>query len=119
MPEGGEVPVSFIIKLYPHEAREHFKITVEAERNWFTNEWRGPEIVQPARLARGAVLRGTEKMKTFVRFSLDAPDFESLRRTSQAIIKREPPLLVDSRSVGHCLRQFVERRIAIPIPHNC
>jgi hypothetical protein len=58
-------------------------------------------------------------MKTFARFSLDPPDFESLRRTSQAIIKRERPLLVDSRSVGHCLRQFVERCISIPIPHNC
>jgi hypothetical protein len=60
-----------------------------------------------------------EKMKTFMHFSLDAPDFESLRRTSQAIIKREPPLLVDSQSVGHCLRQFLEWCIAIPIPHNC
>jgi hypothetical protein len=58
-------------------------------------------------------------METFVCFSLDAPDFESLRWTSQAIIKRERPLLVDSQSVGHCLRQFVERFITIPIPHNC
>jgi hypothetical protein len=58
-------------------------------------------------------------MKTFGRFSWSAPEFDVLKETSQAILKSEPLFLPDATSVSHCMKQFAERCVSLPVPQNC
>jgi hypothetical protein len=58
-------------------------------------------------------------MRTFVRFSWSAPEFDVLKATSQAILKREPLFLSDATSVSYCMKPFAERCVSLPVPQNC
>jgi hypothetical protein len=88
---GQNTPVSFLMKLYPHQRRGLFRIAVTAEINWLlSGEWNRSETSQMTKLKTGGLELKKEKMKVFVRFSLPAPPFATLRSTSQSILRHEP-----------------------------
>jgi hypothetical protein len=60
---GGIIPGSFIIKLYLYQVKGSFKIRVEAQRKWLSDDWRRTEIMQLTQLARGGTTREKAKIR--------------------------------------------------------
>jgi hypothetical protein len=68
---------------------------------------------------RGGETNAKEKLKLFIRFWWPYPDFDTLRRTSRLILRREPLFALDSTRLGSCLISFATQCAGIPIPRKC
>jgi hypothetical protein len=59
------------------------------------------------------------KMKLFVRFSLPAFEFDTVRLMSRSILRGESVIVLVPSDISKCLLVFVRRYVSLPVPRNC
>jgi hypothetical protein len=68
---------------------------------------------------QGGETSAKENFKIFLRFWLSAQDFDTLRETSQLIVRRKPRFVTNGTLIGTRLIACARRYVGISIPRNC